>query len=724
MDGTLDPMEGDADCSSVGVLTEGALSPEQETVSRWLSSAVAVDVLPLREIETGAVDLASYPVLWWHRDALPDAGTNARLESVADRIDEYLKSGGGLFLSHGALAGVQPLGIDRNSPDRLEASVRPDGTHGFLVTRLYADHPLFETVDSLRVPTTAAETPLVCYEDLTPRDGDVVASRVDGETDRPSQNSLLLWDRGEGTVVGVGHGLSFDEAGLDAARRVVRNVLSHLADEASSPPYVGRPKDADAFAAMRETVPDSQHRPAYHFTPPANWLNDPNGVVQWDGTYHLFYQYNPAGPYHGSVHWGHAGSEDLVTWEDHPIALTPDRDAPDRDGCWSGCFVDDDGTPTFVYTGGRGREQLPCLATSDDDELETWTKHPENPIIDAVPAEPAVFSGAAWDAEFRDHNVWRDEETDTWYQLIGSGVPDVGGSALLYRSEDLREWEYRGPLLVGDFYTTGPVWECPELLQFEDASLLHVSDYDSVKYFLGKFDPQTEQFHVREQQHLDRGAFYAPQSLEDDDGRTVMFGWLRENRPVSDQWDAGWSGAMSLPRVVSVSDGDLSVAPATEVERLRGAHHRVTDVTIVPGESDFLPGIEGDALEIVAEFDAARAHEFGIALRQSPDRREETMVRYRPARRRLVVDRANASLNPNVDDDPHEMPVKLTEDGRLRLRLFLDRSVLEIFARDAQCLSSRVYPALESSVGVDLFATEEPVRLRSMDVWEMDSIRE
>ena len=110
-----------------------------------------------------------------------------------------------------------------------------------------------------------------------------------------------------------------------------------------------------------------RHRPSYHFLPPANWMNDPNGFIQWGSTYHLFYQYNPAAAVHDSIHWGHAASEDLVHWRHLPIALTPTPGGPDADGCWSGSAVDDNGTPTIIYTGASGQHQRACLATSSDD---------------------------------------------------------------------------------------------------------------------------------------------------------------------------------------------------------------------------------------------------------------------------------------------------------------------------------------------------------------------
>jgi beta-fructofuranosidase len=194
------------------------------------------------------------------------------------------------------------------------------------------------------------------------------------------------------------------------------------------------------------SIADDPHRPAFHFLPAKNWMNDPNGLIQWRGQYHLFYQHNPYGPNHANMHWGHAVSDDLVGWTELPVALAPQPGGPDAGGCWSGCAVDNHGVPTFVYTGVH--PQTVCLATpspatSGDDTL-TWQQHPANPVI-AGP--PAAFAGPS-QGDFRDPYVWR--AGDQWHMVIGSKVAGEGGVVLRYRSDDLVTWEYLGVLLRGE----------------------------------------------------------------------------------------------------------------------------------------------------------------------------------------------------------------------------------------------------------------------------------
>ena len=210
------------------------------------------------------------------------------------------------------------------------------------------------------------------------------------------------------------------------------------------------------------------HRPHFHFLPEKNWMNDPNGLIKWNGQYHLFYQYNPNGPFHGTIHWGHAVSDDLLHWKDLPLALAPTPDGPDAEDCWTGCAVVHEDVPTLVYTGIH--PQVVCLATSSDD-LVTWKKHPANPVIAAPPDELGSHTGG----QFRDPFVWK--EAGQWHMVIGSKIEGQGGLVLRYRSVNLLHWEYLGVLLKGDVtqtkpFWTGTVWECPNFFKLDDQYVL------------------------------------------------------------------------------------------------------------------------------------------------------------------------------------------------------------------------------------------------------------
>lgn len=484
----------------------------------------------------------------------------------------------------------------------------------------------------------------------------------------------------------------------------------------------------------RHTHAHDPHRPRYHFLPPANWINDPNGLIQWHGRYHLFYQTNPLGAYHHRIHWGHAVSDDLAHWQDLPIALAPTPGGPDKDGCWSGCAVDDSGVPTLFYSGVH--PQVVCRATSHDGLL-TWQKDPHNPTLTAPSAD--IDSGSPPD--FRDPFVWR--ENGAWYMLMGTRIVGQGGAVLLYRSHDLRRWAYLHPLIVGDRnrrdpFWTGTVWECPNIFTLGDRHVLIVSfqhhETGTLLYtgaFIGRF--HSERF-VPESLHLlDYGGhFYAPQILRDDHGRVLLWGWLTEGRPPADQKQSGWSGALSVPRVLGLdAGGRLTQTAVPELHTLRQDHHHVGALIFEPDAPNPLAHIRGDSLEISAEFDPLSATAFGLKLRCAPDGSEETRIMVDLQQSCVTIERERASLNPAVQHDvlPHQQaarsaPFALAPGEHVHLHIFLDRSVIEVFVNGRVALTSRIYPTRPDSMGVAVFARDGRVRLNSLDAWQMGASRE
>jgi len=467
-----------------------------------------------------------------------------------------------------------------------------------------------------------------------------------------------------------------------------------------------------------ETIVDTQ-RPQYHFLPPANWLNDPNGVIQWQGQYHLFYQYYPEPLPKDFKYWGHAVSSDLTHWQNLPIALAPTPGTPDEGGCWSGCTVDDNGIPTFIYSGFRDGIQTPCLARGSAD-LVTWEKYPGNPIIAAPPPGIDVRN-------FRDHAVWK--EGATWYQVVGARKEEgMVGQVLLFRSVDLLNWEYLHPIYTAREdpalpYAASSMCECPDFFALDGKHVLCISVWakDGVysSYVTGEYVDQ--QFTPLYSTKLDFGeSFYAPQSFKDEQGRRIMWGWLRERRSDDAQQAAGWSGVMTLPWVLNLNeDNSLRIEPAPEVQALRGAHRNWPAMDLT-GSVDL--EIEGDSLEILAEFAPGENAEFGLEVRCSPDGTEKTRISYNSATGILEVDGSQASLSNDAHRDISRARLDPTGDGKLKLHLFLDHSVIEIFANDRTAITSRVYPTRPDSLEVKLFSAGENAKLLNLDVWTMENI--
>lgn len=483
--------------------------------------------------------------------------------------------------------------------------------------------------------------------------------------------------------------------------------------------------------AQRAKLASDPHRPQFHFLPPANWMNDPNGLIQWKGRYHLFYQYNPGGAFHGDIHWGHAVSDDLVHWQDQPVALRPTPGGLDEGGCWSGCIVNNEGRPTLFYTAVH--PQVVCMATGDD-ELVRWRRSEANPLIERPPAD--IDAGDPW--HFRDPYVWK--EGETWYLIIGTQVIGKGGAILLYRSDDLLSWEYVGPLFAGDRrqhepFWTATMWECPNLLRLDNRDLLIVSfqDLEARKllytgYFSGVYEDH--RFESRAQGVLEYGGYsYAPQVMKDERGRHLLFTWLWEGRSEEAQRAAGWAGVMSLPRVLAVDEqGRLCMTPAPELRLLRDRYVAFRDLQVTPDGPHILHDVRGDTLEIEVEFAATTATRFGLAFRRSPDGEEETRLLYDVEQEVMWVDRRRSSAGsdahravPDSHRQVERMPVA-REDGKLHVQLFLDRSVVEAYVNERAVFSTRIYPSRPDSSGLRLLSEGGATGVSRLDVWRMKSI--
>ena len=495
---------------------------------------------------------------------------------------------------------------------------------------------------------------------------------------------------------------------------------------------IGRTRD------LRDKFRNEPHRPMYHFMPPWGWMNDINGAIFWKGRYHVFYQHNPDGAYWKvQCLWGHASSVDLVHWVHHPIALTPTLDGPER-GCFSGgAFVSKEGTPMFIY---HGAAYGTCLATSQDDMLIGWTKHPANPVI-PIPREGDPGYGIYM---CMDPCAW--VEGDTYHALIGNRVPGViGDGTSLFKSQDLAHWEYVGPFYESDRRWTEADEDCavPDFFPLGDKHmLLFGSHLQGTQYYLGslegdKFYPQT---HAR--MTWPGGPLGGSRTLLDGNGRRICFDWMLEFRGPFDSPTnraSGWAGAMTLPRVLSLADdGSLRIEPAPEFEMLRMNPRVRRDLSLAADSELAIDDVRGDCLELFVEIRPEDAREFGVKVRCSPDGAEQTVVLYDAQSRKLKVDVSQSTLDSDVRYETYrtpqalerlpeeertvqaqEAPFELAPGESLSLRLFLDRSVLEVFANSRQCITQRIYPTRPDSLGVLLFSRGGSVNVTSFQAWDM-----
>ncbi|HUS81382.1 MAG TPA: glycoside hydrolase family 32 protein, partial [Armatimonadota bacterium] len=386
---------------------------------------------------------------------------------------------------------------------------------------------------------------------------------------------------------------------------------------------------------------------------------------------------------------------------------------PDEDGCWTGsAALDDDGIPAVLYTGVHPQAQ--CLARSHDG-LHTWDKHPGNPVV----AEPPEGIDPR---RFRDPCFWR--EDDGWYMIIGAGVEGVGGRALLYRSPELVEWEYLHPLCEGAVGVSGDMWECPDFFPLSGRHVLLVSAQGEQLYMVGDYDARAHRFEPERSGRIGGGVcYYAGKSFADGSGRRILWGWLRERRSREAQIAAGWSGAMSLPQVLSIgADGSLGIEPAPEVEALRGEGMSETDVRLAGGEEVRLDEASGDALELLVEADAAGADRLRVSVRCTPDGAERSDVVWDQARGQVTLDLTGSSLSGDVERGVFTRPLELADGEPVQLRVFVDRSAIEVYANGRECLVGRAYPTRRDATGVRFGCQGGSVKLTRLCVWQMKCI--
>ena len=452
-----------------------------------------------------------------------------------------------------------------------------------------------------------------------------------------------------------------------------------------------------------------EDRPAFHLSPYVGWMNDPNGFSFYKDEYHMFYQYHPYDSHWGPMHWGHAVSRDLLHWKHLPAALAPDMPY-DRDGCFSGSAVTmPDGRQMLMYTGVlRGQ-----LADGTPDDIQTqnlafgdginYEKYGRNPIL----AEADLPEGGNR-AHFRDPKMWQCED-GSWRAVMVNEHIGEGGQVLLYQSEDLLHWKLLGPIATNG-NRLGLMWECPDFFQLDGYDVLLASAQDMLPldfeyhngngtfYYLGHWDEQNRKYSVESDHAADYGIdFYAPQTILTPDGRRVMIGWMQN-------WDtcnlhtpsSPWFGQMSLPRELSVRNGILYQQPIRELETFRGKEIEFRSVVAENGEIR-LPGIQGRTadLELELEPDGPLFNRF--AIRFAKNEIYQTTVSFRPHESVLKIDRKFSGSRRAII---HQRRAKVRHDnGRLKLRLILDRYSCEVFVNDGE-------KVLSMTVSTDLSAQE------------------
>ncbi|MRX71612.1 sucrose-6-phosphate hydrolase [Bacillus lacus] len=486
--------------------------------------------------------------------------------------------------------------------------------------------------------------------------------------------------------------------------------------------YQEKLKKAQYFVNERaKDIQGTQWRQAYHISAPAGWINDPNGLVQFKGEYHVFYQFHPFDPNWGPMYWGHVKSSDLVHWEHLPIALAP-FEAYDKDGCFSGSAVVDQDMLKLIYTGNQWLQsdhselkQVQCLAESSD--AVTFKKYQSNPVLSEVPKDGC--------SHFRDPKVWKYKEK--WYMVLGSKKEEKG-NALLYSSKNLIDWDYLGVLAANSGGNLGYMWECPDFFPLKDKHILLLSpegiqqegnqfvNLKQTGFYIGDFDYETLNYTQESFKELDSGHdLYAAQTFEDSKGRRILIAWM-------DMWESemptkkdGWAGALTLPRELSLNEkGTLLMNPVEELTALREERILQRKHLWVEKAEKLASGL---LMEIEAELNlsASSFSEVGFEFRASG--KQKTILSYSSSNGALSLDRSQSGEGPGG-----KRVVYLDNRQTLKLRIFLDRSSIEVFINEGEhTLTSRIYPDAESD-GTIVFAENGKAMFSHLSLWRLKDI--
>jgi fructan beta-fructosidase len=469
--------------------------------------------------------------------------------------------------------------------------------------------------------------------------------------------------------------------------------------------------------------------PMWHFTPPVNWMNDPNGLVYYAGEYHLFYQYHPGSTVWGPMHWGHAVSRDLVNWEHLPIALYPDKNGT----IFSGSVVLD-----WQNTAGFGKEAMVAVFTHDQsgvqsqslaystDRGRTWTKYPGNPVL----LSPNNLR------DFRDPKVFWYGEPDDGHWVMALAADNM---ILFYNSPDLIHWTTSGKLGPG-YGSTSDVWETPDLFELSVDGALETrwvltvgvqgggpARGSATQYFVGSFDGTTFTSENPKDTVLwaDFGAdYYAAQSWSNEPNkRCIMIAWQNNWQYANVIPGFTWRGVFSLPREITLTQTDSGIRlvqqPISELQTLRNAHQHWQDETITP-DRNLLSNVKGESLEIIAEFQVnPAADRFGFHVRVGVQ--EATTIGYHVKQAKLFVDRIHSGqsdFHPGFASS-HLAGLILIHDI-LRLHIFVDRQSVEVFGNDGLVVfSESIFPS-ERSQGLELFTEGGAVTLNSLDIYHLN----
>lgn len=488
-----------------------------------------------------------------------------------------------------------------------------------------------------------------------------------------------------------------------------------------------------------------KYRPQFHFSPKDKWMNDPNGMVYFDGEYHLFYQYHPESTVWGPMHWGHAISEDLVHWEHLPIAIEPDEKGYIFSGSavvdWNNTtgFGTSDNPPLvaiFTYHNAEGEQagahdfQSQALAYSTD-KGRTWTKYDQNPVL---PNTEKIH-------DFRDPKVFWHEASNKWIMVLAAF-----DRVKIYTSDDLKSWAFASDFGEGYGSQARP-WECPDLFELKDENgvskwvlLVSIGDRTEftapnggtgTQYFVGSFDGQQFKSDNPESTTLwldygtDNYAGVTWSDVPKEDGRRLFMGWMSNWKYAQVVPTESWRSAMTLPRSLEISkttEGHrLFIKPVKELEALRGKYVNLGEGILGQNQiidMEFSPALS----EVELEFDHSKAtHPFGLELRNSKN--EILRIIFDKKYNGFFVDRTGAGKG---DFYPSFLSMHASQrdynSNSVKMHLYFDRSSVELFADDGRINMTEIFFTDEAFTEMYLYIESGVVDFKGGKVYELKPI--
>lgn len=483
------------------------------------------------------------------------------------------------------------------------------------------------------------------------------------------------------------------------------------------------------------SIPESRYafdllRPRFHGMPATGWTNESHGMTFSDGKFHVFFQKNANGPYMSRLHWGHISSPDLINWTEEKIALFPEL-SYDIKGCWSGCVFTDDvvseGVPNIIYTGVDYVKAYIGQAKPADESLIDWEKR-TNPIINGRPA--------GLSDDFRDPYFFRNGENA--YIIVGTSKDGIGATTLHKYISLTGTWTNN----AGDIFfagtdkaSCGTFWEMPNITPMGNDKWLFTTTPQNTGVGVrtlywtgtiasdGKFVPDAASSSPRGVELISKDGYgLLSPTIYRHEGKTIVLGIVPDKLPGNINYTLGWAHCYSLPREWSLDEkGNLCQKPYSGLADARlDVRFNQADFTL-DGETSLDP-VSGRQIELLGRFQVGNSP-VGFKFFQSQG--SEATLKYIPSANMLTVDLTKLNRTSNDNGSYNGLyscvlPESLPAGSELKLNVFIDGSVMDIFVNDRWATSMRVFPSSEEADGASVFS-DGPVKVNEISAWNLNA---